>query len=80
MTLLYYTGDKIAPHIQQLIKFTKNYAGGKYLPVHYDDLAEAVFAGMKAFVPDLDANCQASPAHLARVRKVMQAHLHGSAL
>ncbi len=70
--LHYFTGDKTAPHIQQFISFTKNHEGGKYLPVHYGDLAEAVFCGMKAFVPDLAASCQASRAHLARLRKVIQ--------
>lgn len=74
--LQYYTGDKSAPHIQQFISFTKNHEGGKHLPVHYGDLAEAVFDGMKAFIPDLAASCQTSPAHLARLRKVIQTHLH----
>ena len=74
--LQYYTGDKSAPHIQQFISFTKNHEDGKHLPVHYGDLAEAVFAGMKAFVPDLAASCKTSTAHLARLRKVIQTHLH----
>ena len=74
--LQYYTGEKSAPHIQQFISFTKSHDGGKHLPVHYGDLAEAVFGGMKAFIHDLAACCQTSPAHLARLRKVIQMHLH----
>ena len=74
--LQYFTGDKSAPHIQQFISFTKSHEGGKHLAVHYGDLADAVFAGLKAFVPDLAASCQTSPAHLARLRKVIQSHLH----
>lgn len=74
--LLYYTGDESAPHIQQFINFTKNYESGKHLPVHYGELAESVFSAMKAFVPDLAANCASSPAHVARLRKVLQAHVH----
>ena len=74
--LQYYTGDKSAPHIQRFISFTKSYQGGKHLPVHYGDLAEAVFSGMKAFLPDLDANCRSDMAHLARLRKPLQNHVH----
>ncbi len=72
----YYTGDKSAPHIQHFISFTKSLEGGKHLPVHYGDLAEAVFGGMKAFVPDLAASCQASPAHVARLRSVIRTCSH----
>lgn len=74
--LQYYTGEKAAPHIQHFISFTKNHEGGKHLPVHYGDLAEAVFSGMKAFIPDLAASCQASPDCLSRLRKVIQTHVH----
>ncbi len=74
--LHYYTGDEYAPHIQQFIAFTRSYEGGKHLPVHYGYLAESVFSAMKAFIPDLAANCASSPAHVARLRKVLQAHVH----
>ena len=74
--LQYYTGDKSAPHIQRFITFTKGYENGTHLPVHYGDLAEAVFAGMKAFVPDLAALCATSPPYLARLRKIVQTHTH----
>jgi hypothetical protein len=74
--LQYYTGDRSASHVQQLISFTKSHEAGKHLPVHYGDLADAVFEGMKAFVPDLAASCQTSSAHLARLRNVIQAHLY----
>lgn len=74
--LQYYTGDKSAPHIQRYINFTKSYEGGKHLPVHYGDLAESVFSGMKAFVQDLHANCESNSAYLARLRKVLQTHVH----
>jgi len=74
--LQYYTGDKSAPHIQHFISFTKNHDGGNHLPVHYGDLAEAVFGGMKAFIPDLAASCLASPAHFARLRNVIQTYSH----
>lgn len=77
--LLYYTGDKSKPHIQNLIAFTKNHENGAHLPVHYDDLADAVFTGMKTFVPDLAAMCTTSPAHLARLRKVVQTYSHEAA-
>ena len=74
--LLYYTGDKSAQHIQNLIAFTKNHENGAHLPVHYGDLAEAVFAGMKSFIPDLAALCATSPVHLARLRKIVQTYAH----
>lgn len=74
--LQYYTGDKSAPHIQQFINFTKSYEGGKHLPVHYDDLCEAFFQAMKAFIPDLAADCASNQAHLERLRKVIQTHAH----
>ena len=74
--LQYYTGDKSAPHIQQFISFTKSYEGGKHLPVHYGDLCDAFFQAMKAFIPDLAANCLSSQAHLDRLRKVLQTHTH----
>jgi hypothetical protein len=74
--LQYYTGDKSQPHIQNLIAFTKSHENGAHLPVHYGDLAEAVFTGMKAFVPDLAAICATSPDHLARLRKIVQTYMH----
>ena len=73
--LVYYSAEKSAPHIQQSISVIKNRDSGKHLPVHCGDLAEAVLAGMKAFAPELATSCQTSPAHLARLRKVIQAHL-----
>lgn len=77
--LQYYTGDKSEPHIQSFIAFTKSHENGAHLPVHYGDLAEAVFAGMNAFIPDLAAMCAASPAHLDRLRKVVQTYAHEAA-
>jgi len=71
-----YTGDKSAPHIQQFIAFTKAHDGGKHLPVHYGDLLEAFFQGIKAFVPDLSAACAASQVHAERMRKLVQTHHH----
>ena len=77
--LQYYTGDKDAAHIKQFIAFTKGHEGGKHLPVHYGDLLEAFFQGIKAFVPDLSAACSASQEHAERMRKVVQTHRHGPA-
>ena len=74
--LVYYTGDKSDSHIQNLIAFTKSHENGAHLPVHYADLSNAVFAGMKAFVLDLAALCATSPAHLARLRKIVQTYAH----
>ncbi len=74
--LKYYTGDKTAPHIQQFINFTKSHEDGKYLPVNYVDLVEAVFTGLKAFLPDLHENCMSSTAHGARLRNVLQTYAH----
>ncbi|SUS07398.1 conserved hypothetical protein [uncultured Defluviicoccus sp.] len=77
--LHYYTGDKSAPHIQTFIAFTKTHEGGTHLPVHYGDLAESILGGMKAFIPNLAASCTASPAHLARLQRVMQTYSHEAA-
>ena len=74
--LQYYTGDKSAPHIQDFISFTKSHDSGNHLPVHYGDLCEAFFQAMKAFIPDLSANCHKSPDHLKRLRKILQTHVH----
>jgi hypothetical protein len=74
--LHYYTGDKSAPHIQNLINFTKSLNGGTHLPVHYGDLCEAFIRAMQAFIPDLAANCISSQFHLARLRNILQTHTH----
>jgi hypothetical protein len=70
--LQYYSGDKSDPKIQHLIAFTRSYESGKHLPVHYGEFCEAFFAAIKSFVPDLEANCNANPGYLARLRKILQ--------
>ena len=77
--LLYYSGDKSQSHVQHLVAFTNTYQGGTHLPVHYGDLCEAFFQALKAFVPDLDANCTSSHAHNERLRKILQVHPYGPA-
>ena len=77
--LLYYSGDKSSAQAKQLISFAKKHEGGRYLPVHYGDLCEAFFQAIKAFVPDLDANCSSNPTYNGRLRKIMQVHPYGPA-
>ncbi len=75
--LQYYSGEKAAPHVQQFVSFTKTHDSGKHLPIHYGDLCEAFFQAIKAFVPDLYANCQSSQPYKQRLRKIMQVHPYG---
>lgn len=75
--LQYYSGEKSAAHIQKFISFTKSHEGGKHLPVHYGNFCEAFFQAIKAFVPDLDANCGSNQVYKDRLRKIMQVHAIG---
>jgi hypothetical protein len=80
--LHYYTGDKSQPHIQHLISFTKSLDGGGHLPVHYSDLCEAFFQGLKVFASDLLAKCSPGSAEEQRLRNILQIHplgeVHGA--
>ena len=74
--LQYYTGEKTSPHIQHLISITKSHENGSHLPVHFGDLCESFFQGLKSFFKDFEAICLTSSAHQERLRKVLQTHAH----
>ena len=72
--LQYFGGDKESEFAKQFVTITPTLHGGKHVPVHFEDLCEIFFEGIKRFALDLQQNCVADPAYEARLRKILQTH------